>query len=168
MCRKNTFYFIAVIILVVTTSFAPILKIGDKAPDFTLATLNPEDIISLSDYKGKVVVIHLWSHTCPHCRESNKTLPDIVNPYKKCNLAYIMIDIDMDTTGWRSVIEQDKLNFAVQATDPYDGDSKTMIAYNGPGTPCINVSDEKGNLIALNITNLQLKKFLKKRFPSVK
>ena len=165
--KRNLVYFITLTIVVVATSFAPILKTGDKAPDFTLTNINGGSI-SLNAYKDKIVVIHLWSHTCPHCRESNKTLPDIVHPYKKSNLAYIMIDIDKDTAGWRSVINADRLDFAIQLTDPYDGDSKTLIAYNGLGTPCINVADEKGNLIALNSTNIQLKKILRQCFPSVK
>ncbi len=136
-------------------------------PPFTLTGVNGGSI-SLNAYKDRVVVIHLWSHPCPHCRESNKTLPDTVHSYKKSNLAYIMINIDKDTTGWRSVINADRLDFAIQLTDPYDGDSKTLIAYNGLGTPCINVAGEKGNLVALNSTNIQLKKILRQCFPSVK
>ena len=140
------------------------LTIGGKAPGFTVAALNGVDSISLSDYKGKIVIVHLWSPTCPHCREANKYLPGIMAPYKKANIAYVMISIDMDTTTLRPVIEEDKLNFAIHGYDPFDGSAKTMIDYEAPGTPCINVVDEKGNLLAVNITYLQLKKFLKKRF----
>jgi hypothetical protein len=75
----------------------------------------------------------------------NKTLPGIVNPYRKSNFAYIMINIDTDTIGWRKIIKEDKLDFAIHAVDPYDGAAKTVINYNAPGTPCINVADEKGN-----------------------
>lgn len=140
------------------------LTIGGKAPAFTVAALNGVDSISLSDYKGKVVIVHLWSASCTHCREANKYLPAIMAPYKKANLAYVMIAIDMDTTILRTVIEEDKLNFAIHGSDPFDGSAKTMLDYDAPGTPCINVVDEKGNLVAINITYIQLKKFLKKRF----
>lgn len=138
--------------------------IGEKAPAFTVAALDGVDSISLSDYKGKVVIVHLWSPTCPHCREANKYLPEIMSPYKKANLAYIMISIDMDTSTLRPVIEADNLNFAIHGYDPYDGSAQTMIDYEAHGTPCINIVDEKGNLLAINITYLQLKKFLRKYF----
>jgi peroxiredoxin len=154
-------------VIIIAARFAIPIKIGDKAPDFTLVTVKG-DSISLNNYKGKVVVIHLWSHTCPHCRLMNQTLPDIVAPYKKSNLAYIMIDIDTDTSGWRGIIKEDKLDFAIQASDPFDGEAKTAIAYNLTGTPCVNVADEKGYLIALNISDVQLKKILKKCFPGAK
>lgn len=140
------------------------LFIGGKAPAFTVAALNGVDSISLNDYKGKIVIVHLWSPTCPHCREANKYLPGIMAPYKKANIAYIMISIDIDTTTLRPVIQEDKLDFAIHGYDPFDGSAQTMIDYEAPGTPCINVIDEKGNLLAINITYLQLKKFLKKRF----
>ncbi len=148
------------------TSFisASQLLVGDKAPDFTVATLTG-DSISLHQYKGSVVIVHLWSPTCPHCRESNKTLPEIVTPYKNSKLAYIMIAIDSDTSTLRPVIKEDKLNFAIHAYDPYDGAAKTMLAYEAPGTPSINIVDEKGNLVATNVTSAQLKKYLKKHFP---
>lgn len=140
------------------------LSIGSKAPAFTVAALNGVDSISLNDYKGKIVIVHFWSASCPHCREANKYLPAIMAPYKKANLAYVMISIDMDTTILRPVIQEDKLDFAIHGYDPFDGSAKTMIDYEVPGTPCINVVDEKGNMLAVNITYLQLKKFLKKHF----
>jgi len=148
----------------VAANYSTNLFIGDKAPEFTVAALNGVDSISLYDYRGKIVIVHLWSPTCPHCREANKYLPDIMAPYKKANIAYVMISIDMDTTTLRPVIQEDKLNFAIHGYDPFDGSAKTMIDYEAPGTPSINVVDEKGNVLALNITYLQLKKFLKKRF----
>lgn len=138
--------------------------IGKKAPDFTVTKLNG-DSISLHDYKGKVVIVHLWSQTCPHCRLMNETLPDLVKPYKNSNLAYIMISIDVDTSTLRTAIKEDALDFAIHAIDPYDGAAKTMIKYQAPGTPCVNIVDEKGILIAANVTDVQLSKFLKKKFP---
>lgn len=144
------------------------IKVGDQAPAFTVSKLDG-DSISLNNYKGKLVVVHIWSHTCPHCRFMNQTLPDVVNPYRKSNMAYIMIDIDTDTTNWRSIIKEDRLNFAIHGSDPHDGASKVFADYNGQGTPCINIVDEKGKLVAVNITSdTQLKKFLHKKFPAIK
>lgn len=77
-----------------------------------------------------------------------------------------MISIDADTTTLRSVIKEDRLNFAIHAYDPFDGAAKTMLAYQATGTPSIHIVDEKGTLLATNITDIQLQKFLKKRFPN--
>jgi thiol-disulfide isomerase/thioredoxin len=146
----------------VAATYATNLSVGSKAPDFTVAALNGRDSILLHNYIGKVVVVHLWSSTCPHCRETNKSLPLIMESYKNANIAYIMIAIDIDTTTLRPVINEDKLNFAIHGYDPFDGAAKTMVAYEAPRTPSINIVDEKGNIVACNVSTSQLKKILKK------
>ena len=164
---KRSIFLMLLFISIVFLSSTPrtALKVGDKAPAFTVAALNGVDSISLKNYRGKIVIVHLWSPTCPHCRETNKNLPAIIGPYsKKANLAYIMIAIDMDTLTLRPVIEEDKLNFAIHGYDPFDGSAKTMMDYEAPGTPCINIVDEKGNLAGVNVTDEQLKRYLRKRF----
>jgi len=165
LSRITNFVLILLSLASIAATSSTILFVGDKAPDFTVASLNGGDSISLHNYKGKVVIVHLWSPTCPHCREANKFIPGIVAPYKNSNLAYIMIAIDVDTSTLRPVIKEDKLNFAIHGYDPHDGAAKTMLDYEAPGTPSINIVDEKGNLIGRNLTYNELKKFLKKRFP---
>ena len=147
-------------------TFLTILSVGDKAPNFTVAALDGGDSIHLTDYKGKLVIVHLWSPTCPHCREANQFIPIIMAPYKDKKIAYVMIAIDMDTSTLRPVIKEDKLNFAIHGYDPFDAAAKTMMDYQAPGTPSISVVDEKGNLIAVDITYKELKKFLKKKYPN--
>ena len=36
------------------------VDVGDKAPDFTLRSLDGRDV-SLSDYRGKKVVVFMWA-----------------------------------------------------------------------------------------------------------
>ncbi|SFK29254.1 Peroxiredoxin [Halobacillus dabanensis] len=44
------------------------LEVGEKAPDFTLQTLEGETV-KLSDYRGKKVFLNYWATWCPPCRE---------------------------------------------------------------------------------------------------
>ncbi|MFQ6604978.1 MAG: peroxiredoxin family protein [Fidelibacterota bacterium] len=51
------------------------------APDFTLADVNGE-WVSLSDFKGKVVLLNFWGTWCAPCR---REIPDFIKLYDKYN-----------------------------------------------------------------------------------
>lgn len=50
-------------------SFAVCKKVGDVAPDFELEEINSGEMIKLSDYKGKLVILTFWATWCPRCWE---------------------------------------------------------------------------------------------------
>ncbi|MFQ3543227.1 TlpA disulfide reductase family protein [Halobacillus rhizosphaerae] len=54
------------------------LKTGEKAPDFTLETLNG-DSITLDDLKGKKVFLNFWATWCPPCQEE---MPELETFYQ--------------------------------------------------------------------------------------
>ncbi len=50
-----------------TGGLIPSPRVGFLAPDFSLESLSG-DQISLSDMRGKVIVLNLWASWCPPCR----------------------------------------------------------------------------------------------------
>ena len=47
---------------------------GEPAPDFTLQTVDGESV-TLSDFKGKVVMVNFWATWCPPCKAE---IPDFI------------------------------------------------------------------------------------------
>ena len=50
----------------VETVREPEPAVGHPAPDFTLASIDGE-LLSLSDYAGRPVIINFWASWCPSC-----------------------------------------------------------------------------------------------------
>ena len=51
-----------------------------EAPDFTFTLLNGKKV-SLSDYRGKPLVLNFWATWCPPCREETPVLVKVSDKY---------------------------------------------------------------------------------------
>lgn len=70
------------------------------APDFTLKTMegNP---FTLSDHKGKVIVLNFWATWCAPCREE---IPDFIELQKELkDKGVLFVGISLDEEGWSKV-----------------------------------------------------------------
>ncbi len=70
----------------------PGLRVGEKAPDFELKTLDGKTV-KLSDYRGKKVILNFWATWCPPCKAE---MPDIQKYYNEAddNVEILAINID--------------------------------------------------------------------------
>ncbi|MFB1050174.1 redoxin domain-containing protein [Paraliobacillus sp. JSM ZJ581] len=78
------------------------LNVGNIAPDFTLETLSGEKA-TLSNYRGKKVMLNFWATWCPPCRAE---MPAMQNFFEGNDVEILAVNlIDTETT------EQDVVDF---------------------------------------------------------
>lgn len=70
------------------------------APDFTLTRMNGESF-TLSEHKGKVVVLNIWATWCGPCR---KEIPDFVELQEEMRDDNVLfVGVSLDEKGWEVV-----------------------------------------------------------------
>ena len=77
------------------------LEIGDRAPNFELATLEGE-VVSLSDYQGGPVMINFWATWCPPCRAE---MPDMEQLYQDTAIEILAVNLTQTEESEKQVRE---------------------------------------------------------------
>src|SRR5574344_2241503 len=88
-----------------------LLKTGTPAPDFKLTDING-NAVSLSQFKGKYVVVDFWASWCPDCQNDMPNMVNIYNEFKDKDVAFIGISFDMDRDAWKKGIATYGIEYA--------------------------------------------------------
>lgn len=82
---------------------------GSMAKNFTATDLNGKQV-SLSDFKGKYVLLDFWASWCIPCRKGNPHLKELYAKYKDKGIEFIGVsDDDSKPDAWRKAVEKDGL-----------------------------------------------------------
>ncbi|MBC7306367.1 MAG: TlpA family protein disulfide reductase [Dietzia sp.] len=122
-------------------STVPPPKVGSPAQDFTVTTIDGEQV-SLSQYKGKAVWVVFGASWCAPCQAE---VPDIEAAYQKYGpqgLEILGVNITEDTPTVREYVQRVKITFPVAA----DPESAVADAYRVTAIPAHFFIDKDGVL----------------------
>ena len=101
----------------------------EYAPDFSLESLSGERI-SLSQFKGKIVLVDFWATWCPPCRQSIPELVKLQEQYRGDGLIILGLSLDdpqqVNNEYLRVFAKHFKINYPILRAD-FD----VVKAYNG-------------------------------------
>jgi thiol-disulfide isomerase/thioredoxin len=114
---------------------------ADTAPDFTLQDMNGKTV-SLSSFKGKVVIIDFWATWCPPCRAA---IPGLERLYKAYNTkGLVVLGISVDEGGWDLVKE---FETGLGVTYPVlKGTDDVSVKYLVRSIPMLVITDRDGKV----------------------
>ncbi len=105
--------FLAAALLLVWFSSAMASPEGKPAPDFSLVNLNGEKV-SLSDFRGKVVVLTFWATWCGACHKQIPALQELYRAYKDKDVVVIGLSLDFDQTDRvKAFVQQENLDYKI-------------------------------------------------------
>lgn len=118
----------------------PDIAVGELAPDFTLKNLSGEEV-SLSDYRGKIVMINFWATWCKWC---DIEMPDMQKlSSENDDLVVLAVDVEEGIEEVKAYIEKGGYDFEV-VLDSNGDISKTYLVNGLPNSYFV---DKEGILL---------------------
>ncbi len=117
-------------------------RLAASAADFKLEDLNGKTV-SLSDFRGKPVLIDFWATWCFPCREA---IPEIEKLYKNYSgKGLVVLGVSIDSSEWESVRA-----FAKEAGITYPvlkGDEDVTTRFQVRAIPMVVILDKQGKVV---------------------
>lgn len=119
----------------------------NAAPDFTLKDIHGK-AVSLSDYKGKVVLLNFWATWCGPCQLEIPWFVEFEKKYK--DQGFAVVGVSMDEEGWEVVkpfLEEKRVNYRVVI-----GDDDVAQKYGGvESLPTTYMIDKSGRIHSIHV-----------------
>jgi peroxiredoxin len=123
------------------------IKIGQKAPDFKLKTLNGKTV-ELSQSK-KLTIVNFWATWCPPCREE---MPEFQKAYEKYKdqANFMMINVtstESDPSAVPEFLRSNGFTFPVLLDDGTESPTLVADQYGVVAIPTTYIVDPAGKIV---------------------
>jgi thiol-disulfide isomerase/thioredoxin len=138
-------------------------RIGFTAPDFTLPTVDNREI-SLSDYRGRPVILNFWATWCGPCRYEVPAFKAFYERYPEEEVVIIAVNTQDDPDSARGYAIADKLKFLI----PVDPRGTVANMFNVRGMPTTFFINGAGVITSIKIGPFLSIDEMEERMASVK
>ncbi len=147
-------------LILVLTLLAALPAVAEKV-DFTLKDLDGKSV-SLSDFRGKWVIVNYWATWCPPCLEE---IPDLVELYEENRDTIVVLGVDYEEVNMEYLeefVETHMMSYPVMQMEP------KPVTELGPvlGLPTTYIISPEGERVARQegpITREAIEKYIARK-----
>jgi cytochrome c biogenesis protein CcmG, thiol:disulfide interchange protein DsbE len=115
-------------------------SIGKQAPDFTVK--DADRSVTLSEYKGKIVLLNFWASWCAPCIEEMPSLVQLQQRWKDKGVVVLAVSTDVDDAGYHKFIRDHNIDLLTVR----DNDNRSNALYGTFKFPETYVIDRDGKI----------------------
>lgn len=117
------------------------LKSGTKSIDFRLDNLGGKTV-SLSSYKGEVVLLNFWATWCGPCRSEMGSLETLYNKFKAQGFVVLAVNLQESPSSVEGFAKQHGLTFPILL----DRSGQVGLTYGARALPTTYLINQKGEV----------------------
>lgn len=123
---------------------APLPSNKDQPVELVLPSLNG-GTVSLNEYRGRFVLLHLWASWCIPCTQELESLKRFQEQFSSTDLAVFSVAVDSDWDAVQNITSTRHVPFAVAL----DREGALRDSFHISGVPVTYLLDRKGRLMSI-------------------
>ena len=117
-----------------------VVKLGEPAPNFQLRDLNGH-LVTLSDLRGKVVLLNFWATWCGPCRVEMPAMEELYRTFSRNDFEILAVSTDAQGVAVTRPFQQENhLTFPIL----HDADYRVGLTYGARSLPMTFMVDRQG------------------------
>jgi peroxiredoxin len=124
------------------------LQPGNPAPQFTFPDLNG-NMISLSDFKGKIVYLDIWASWCGPCRSELPHAKILASEMKDKGVVFLNVSVDENEEVWKNFIKENDME-GIHLISKGNFESQITHLYNARGIPHYIIIGTAGEIVDID------------------
>jgi len=130
-------------ILLATLVFSGGEKAPEMAPDFSLESLDGE-IVTLSEFRGNVVIIDFWATWCSPCLKSFPSLHAMVDRHQDRGVVLLLVSLDRTAKRARDYLVENGYSTEAVLWESLDAAREVRDLFGVVGIPRTFILDRDG------------------------